>query len=485
MLEVRAHESQHGIGSFPRQIRRAADKRWESAYSRSKSLAAAIFALLMASVPFSGSGAQSLLTAVKQTDLSGNGSGDSYVMLGTSSPEIAVDPQSLSSTLPQGQTETRDLTLSNVGGGSLEWQVSLEEGTTLTHSSSMDIQVDNSVGCMDEDGMETVESRYLRTFALDDFNITSEFHIAGVTFGIRSLTTTASITVNLYTLEGAFTSSNMTLIGTATEELSAQTLTLATMPVTGTAPVGSTLVVEIVAPDFSFQQESFWPGMNDLGESAPSFMVSQECGIFNPTTMADIGFPDAHLVMEVESPDCALPNWAGVTPLDGLVLSGGSQIAQVLFDATGLPPGDIQGNLCFSSNDTTQPLTVVPLVLRVTEAPGVTLDPQAIDFGALPLGQPATPQAVAIENAGPGDLIVGTLTFEGPAADDYNLTMDACTDQTLIPGESCSVEVGFTVTAPGKRTASLRVPSNGQDNPHFVDLTGASGVMFSDRFESP
>jgi hypothetical protein len=484
MLKVRTHRSHQGLDSIHRQSRRDTRAGLELAGVQLRLPTAALLSLLLASVLFSGAQAQSFPNDAKPAELNGSGFGESHAVRGTPSPAISVDPQSLSSTLPQGQTETRDLTVENIGGESLEWEVSQEARTTLTHSSSMDIQVDNSVGCLDEDGMETVESRYLRTFALDDFNITSEFHIAGVTFGIRSLTTTASITVNLYTLEGAFTSSNMTLIGTATEELSAQTLTLVTVPVTGTAPVGSTLVVEIVAPDFSFQQESFFPGMNDLGESSPSYMVSEECGILNPTTMADIGFPDAHLVMEVESADCTLPIWAGVTPLDGLVLGGGSQVAKVSFDATGLAPGDFHEDLCLSSNDSSQPLTVVPLVLRVTEGPEVKLDPPAIDFGAMPQGQQATPQAVTIENAGPGDVTLEALAIEGSAAVDFSLTVDACSDQTLTPGDSCGVEVGFTLTSPGVRTARLHVASNAPGSPHFVDLTGASDVLFNDRFEN-
>jgi hypothetical protein len=466
MRGLRAHELQYRRGNYSRQCPSAAASGAKRTHPR--------WTLLVVSTAMLAFG---LAHGVHAKDYG-------EVVLGTSSPEIAVDPQSLSSTLPQGQTETRDLTISNSGGDPLEWQVNQESVTTITHSSSMDIQTDNSVACLNEDGTETVESRYLRTFTLGDFNITGDFNVAGVTFGIHSLTTSASITVNLYTLEGAFISSNMTLIGTATQNLSDQFLTLVTMPVTGTAPADSTLVVEIVAPDFSFQRESFFPGMNDLGETAPSYIVSEECGIFNPTTMADVGFPDAHLVMAVESPDCTLPAWAGVAPLEGIVLGGGSQITNVTFDATGMPAGDFQENLCLSSNDTSQPLTVVPLVLRVT-APEILLTPQTIDFGILPLGQPATPQPVVIENAGPGDLMLETLTFEGSAADDYSLPMNACDDQTLTPGESCGVEVGFTATAPGVHTARLRIPSNAQGNPHFVDLTGSSDQLFFDGFEGP
>ena len=45
-------------------------------------------------------------------------------------PVIDVDPESLESTLPPGGTETHDLTISNLGGGTLEWEVT-EEGSTV------------------------------------------------------------------------------------------------------------------------------------------------------------------------------------------------------------------------------------------------------------------------------------------------------------------------------------------------------------------
>lgn len=416
---------------------------------------------------------------------SGNSSSAAdFTVSGPSAAQIAVDPQSLSSTLPQGQSEIRDLTVSNPGGEPLEWHVSQEAAVTVTHSNSMDIEANNSVACENNEGTGTYESRYLRTFNPADFGISDEFNVVAVTFAIMHLSEAAPITVNLYTLDGAFLYSNMTLIGTATQELSAQIMSLVTMPVAGTMPPGSTLVVEIEAPDLTFLNGHFWPGMNDLGESAPSYIASEECGIFNPTAMADLGFPDQHLVMAVESPECTLPMWASIAPLEGLVLGGGSQVTNVAFDSSGMSPGDFQANLCISSNDTNRPLTIVPLVLRVT-APEIELVPQTLDFGILPLEEAATPQQVVIENVGPGDLVLETLTLEGLAQDSYSLALDACSNQTLQTGQSCSAEVSFTATVPGVHDARLRVPSNAQGDPHFVELTGSSDQLFIDQFEGP
>ncbi|MGH9379697.1 MAG: CHRD domain-containing protein, partial [Thermoanaerobaculia bacterium] len=52
------------------------------------------------------------------------------VIGGGDDPVIDVDPDSLSSTLPEGGTETHDLTISNLGGGTLEWAVTEESPAT-------------------------------------------------------------------------------------------------------------------------------------------------------------------------------------------------------------------------------------------------------------------------------------------------------------------------------------------------------------------
>ena len=44
-------------------------------------------------------------------------------------------------------------------------------------------------------------------------------------------------------------------------------------------------------------------GMNDLGQSAPTYIASASCGIVDPGDLAGIGFPNAHLVMKVNGAD--------------------------------------------------------------------------------------------------------------------------------------------------------------------------------------
>src|SRR6185436_1773755 len=52
-------------------------------------------------------------------------------------------------------------------------------------------------------------------------------------------------------------------------------------------------------PDGQPNQNSFFIGSNNLGQSGPSYISAASCGIANPTNLASIGFPNMHIVMNV------------------------------------------------------------------------------------------------------------------------------------------------------------------------------------------
>jgi len=79
-----------------------------------------------------------------------------------------------------------------------------------------------------------------------------------------------------------------------------QALTLFQIPVMGTAPAGSELVVEISIPDATTgENHTFYLGANNIGQTADSWLSSAGCGIVTPVTTQSIGFPDAQWVMSV------------------------------------------------------------------------------------------------------------------------------------------------------------------------------------------
>jgi hypothetical protein len=257
-----------------------------------------------------------------------------------------------------------------------------QDEITITHSASQSIVALNSVACSPDGGFSTTENGYLRHFVLDDFDIISDFAVSEVSFAIESLAITQTVTVNLYTMidpAGPFTYANFQEIGSADATLAAQSMTIVEVPVTGTAPAGSTLVVEVDVPDMS-GLGAFFIGSNSDGQTAPSYLRSASCGITDPTDLAAIGFPGMHIVMNVtgttgggEPGVCEAPGdvpWLSVSPESGTTPAGGSSEVTVSFDSTGLAVGEYAAVLCVTSNDPASPLVQVPVSLTVVEDGG-------------------------------------------------------------------------------------------------------------------
>jgi hypothetical protein len=334
----------------------------------------------------------------------------------TGPAEIDVDPTSISMTLETGDSDSTNLLISNLGESILNWEVDESAssagmilrasgsvtipaaiggqsgsgfasfsgsfgnskgvssgtlngaGVTITHSDSDSVLAANAVACSPDGGVTTSENFYLRTFTLADFGITDTFNVSEVAFGIENLSSDQPITVNLYSLDGAFTFANMTLIGTATQSVASQQLTIVTVPVEGSIAAEGTLVVEIAPPDLS-GVAAFFPGSNNAGETAPSYIASPACSINEPATYGSIGFPQVQLVMSVTGTVgagvCEIPSWMSVNPLSGSVAAAGDQAVSVTLDADGLSFGTYEANICIASNDPVNPLVQVPVTLEV------------------------------------------------------------------------------------------------------------------------
>ena len=146
------------------------------------------------------------------------------------------------------------------------------------------------------------DNHYLRVFDLPTFGISGDFAITNVSFGIEQSTpagATQPVEVRLFTLNGAFQFANLTPIGSATAAVTSQALTILDVPVTGTAPAGSKLVVDIFTPNGQAAGNSFFVGSNGLGETGPSYLAAADCGIPEPATTASLGFPEMMIVMNV------------------------------------------------------------------------------------------------------------------------------------------------------------------------------------------
>jgi len=117
--------------------------------------------------------------------------------------------------------------------------------------------------------------------------------------------------------------------------------------------------------------------------------------------------------------------------------------------------------------------------------PEADFDPDPVDFGEVPFGQPPVDRIVTLGNTGDFDLEVEALTLTGVDAADFELVagQDGCSGVAVAPGDACGFTVRFAPTSGGSRRATLRLDSNEPEGPRFVELRGTRDVLFSNGFE--
>jgi len=343
---------------------------------------------------------------------------------------------------------------------------------TFTHSRSQSVGAGSGAACARNRGTITAATSYLRHFTLSDFDITGELAVTSVSFGVESLRGAAqTVTVNLHTMAdpgGPFRYDNFDPIGSAEVTLRPQTMSIVEVPVTGTAPAGSTLVVEVAAPDL--RRGSFYPGANPDGQAAPSYLASAACGLPEPAPTAALGFPDLQFLLDVTGvaavPACDTPTgtpWAAVDPLAGAVAPGGTQPVEVSFDSTGHEVGDVlAGQLCLVSNDPDRRLAVVPLTMRVVAPPAVVVSPDSL--AAEQWGGTITEQPLTIGNPGglPLEWTVEPTAGQCDAPAGVGWLAVSPGSGATAAGEDSELTVSFDATglAAGAHTAALCVESN-------------------------
>ncbi len=301
-------------------------------------------------------------------------------------------------------------------------------------------------------------SSHLRVFKLSDFGVPSSVQITSVDVGIGFTPNNASLTVNLYTLEGDLTYDNMTLIATKTLDVPNLFNSILNVPFGVTVSGGSTLVAELVVPDFS--SGNTVPGYNfGLGQSAPSYIFSSSCGQTNPVDLASLGEPDFSLVLMVNTSNVVLEQTSGIAS-GGVFPVGTTTNTFMLTDASGN-----SATCSFNVNviDQQIPLLVCPTNLEVTADAGacgavVEFDVFSVEncmnetiniVAGLPSGAffPVgnTLNVFAI-NDGSGN--VDTCRFDVKVIDNEAPNIICANDivQTVMGG-SCSAVVNYSISA--------------------------------------
>ena len=115
-----------------------------------------------------------------------------------------------------------------------------------------------------------------------------------------------------------------------------------------------------------------------------------------------------------------------------------------------------------------------------TNAPHVSVSPNAANFGGLAVGGSSQAQTLSISNRGMEDLAIGAITISGTDASEFIRQKDSCSGHTLIPSKTCTLQVVFSPTSTGSKSATLSIPSGDPATPSVsVTLSGTATASIS------
>lgn len=412
---------------------------------------------------------------------------------------------------------------------------------TLSQSSALTITTGNSVSCTS--GSNHQDNSYFRAFSLVAFP--AGFKVCEVNIGIDNAnagdpSTTQPITINIYAnTGGAFPNGTRVVVGTATVQVADQNQTVLKVPVTGAVPPGAELVAEAFTPSGVATGDVLLIGSNASGESAPTYIQAAGCGIPTPTSVANVGFRNMHLVLTVAGSEAAAQTITpdpvafgnvnvGTNSAPRSVTIGNSGTAALIISAVTSPaapfaPGGIDtctgqtmaagGNCTINyvfapaaAGPTAQTLTVTsnatagPNTFELTGTGTLdavqTFSPSPLDLGTSPVGI-AVFGRLAIGNAGAATLNISggppAMSITGSNASEFAFTDHACTGQscnptpsTLAAGMSTNFVISCIPASEGARIASLTVRSNDPASPRTLTLNcaGQMPLIFADGFEA-
>jgi len=112
-------------------------------------------------------------------------------------------------------------------------------------------------------------------------------------------------------------------------------------------------------------------------------------------------------------------------------------------------------------------------VYLLQNVPVASLSPAtSLDLGTQLIGTTSTAKSVMLSNLGTAPLNVSSISIAGANPGDFSF--HSLCSSTLAVNASCQINVTFTPTAAGPRSATLTVSSNGVGSPTSVTLIGAA-----------
>ena len=118
--------------------------------------------------------------------------------------------------------------------------------------------------------------------------------------------------------------------------------------------------------------------------------------------------------------------------------------------------------------------SIVNLQAPAPGVPDISVFPDSHDFGSVTISNTST-QTFTVSNTGTGDLMIGSVSIDGTDVSQFFFNGDNCSGKTISPSSSCTVQITFSPTSVGLKSATLSIPSNDPASPTVqVGLSGKS-----------
>lgn len=441
--------------------------------------------------------------AVKSSDIFSNVSDLSNVVSAETdgSPEIDVDPTTLSSTVEIGETEDEMLTITNTGEGLLTWVFpSYVNNGVLTseHVPALRTNIDRRLIELDEEAInnrrvidnylsgrlpspDEREQQIIREYEMDSFGFTNPvLNQADVVIEFEDLELSGhefiDVTGDGYSGEltaleadfvinsaGGFTwASDFAIVFSDSEDLTSESVVL---QVGGFSPVGD--------------PSTFHPwGTGDSGSAGTP--VETTIDLDSPVELTDMYIFLGHgysagslsswsgsigLVGAVDAPEFV----SSISPASGSLDVGESVDVTVTFDATEVVAGFYSAATSLRSNDLNNPNQMIELNMQTEGGePDLVVSDTELEFGNVFQGESSS-LTFNMANEGTAILSVSSVSIDDTA---FEMDLDD-TEFDLIPGNSKTVTVTFSPDAVADYTGTLTIESDNPAGDVTVDLSGA------------
>jgi len=111
--------------------------------------------------------------------------------------------------------------------------------------------------------------------------------------------------------------------------------------------------------------------------------------------------------------------------------------------------------------------------------PMISASPTSLEFGNINLSSSST-QKITLSSIGNKDLAIGMITLSGTNQEEFSISYDGCSGQTISPSGYCSIDVLFSPTSLGEKSALLSIPSNSINFPTLtLPLQGRGAVVLN------